>query len=97
MLDVVTDLPSLLKDPTLLSAKALVAGEWLDADDGSTFDVTNPARGDIICSVPNMSRVETARAIAAAAVAQKEWAARTGKERAQMHAQVVRPDDGQPR
>ncbi len=84
MLDVVTDLPSLLKDPTLLSAKALVAGEWLDADDGSTFDVTNPARGDIICSVPNMSRVETARAIAAAAVAQKEWAARTGKERAQI-------------
>ena len=84
MLDVVTDLPSLLKDPTLLSAKALVAGEWLDADDGSTFDVTNPARGDVICSVPNMSRVETARAIAAAAVAQKEWAARTGKERAQI-------------
>lgn len=84
MLDVVTDLPSLLKDPTLLSAKALVAGEWLDADDGSTFAVTNPARGDVICSVPNMSRVESARAIAAAAVAQKEWAARTGKERAQI-------------
>ena len=84
MLDVVTDLPSLLKDPTLLSAKALIAGEWLDADDGSTFAVTNPARGDVICSVPNMSRVETARAIAAAAVAQKEWAARTGKERAQI-------------
>jgi len=84
MLDVVTDLPSLLKDPTLLSAKALVAGEWLEADDGSTFAVTNPARGDVICSVPNMSRVETARAIAAAAVAQKEWAARTGKERAQI-------------
>jgi succinate-semialdehyde dehydrogenase/glutarate-semialdehyde dehydrogenase len=84
MLDVVTDLPSLLKDPTLLSAKALVAGEWLDADDGSTFAVTNPARGDVICSVPNMSRVETARAIAAAAVAQKEWAAHSGKERAQI-------------
>ncbi len=84
MLDVVTDLPSLLKDPTLLSSKAFVGGEWRDADDGSTFAVTNPARGDVICAVPNMSRVETARAIAAAAVAQKEWAARTGKERAQI-------------
>ncbi|MCA3436560.1 MAG: NAD-dependent succinate-semialdehyde dehydrogenase [Rhodobacter sp.] len=84
MLDVITDLPSLLKDPTLLSSKALVGGEWQDADDGSTFAVTNPARGDVICCVPNMSRVETARAIAAAAVAQKEWAARTGKERAQI-------------
>ena len=84
MLDTVTDLPSLLKDPTLLSSKAFVAGDWCDADDASTFTVTNPARGDVICSVPNMSRVETARAIAAAAVAQKEWAARTGKERAQI-------------
>ncbi|MCA3517006.1 MAG: NAD-dependent succinate-semialdehyde dehydrogenase [Rhodobacter sp.] len=84
MLDVVTDLPSLLKDPTLLSSKAFVGGEWRDADNGSTLAVTNPARSDVICAVPNMSRVETARAIAAAAVAQKEWAARTGKERAQI-------------
>ncbi|MCA3446872.1 MAG: NAD-dependent succinate-semialdehyde dehydrogenase [Rhodobacter sp.] len=84
MLDDITDLPSLLKDPTLLSSRALVAGEWQDADDGATFAVTNPARGDVICRVPDMSRVETARAIAAAAVAQKEWAARTGKERAQI-------------
>ena len=82
MLDDITDLPSLLKDPTLLSSRALVAGEWQDADDGAPFAVTNPARGDVICRVPDMSRVETARAIAAAAVAQKEWAARTGKERA---------------
>ncbi len=84
MLDTVTDLPSLLKDPTLLSTRALVAGEWQDADDGSTFAVTNPARGDVVCSVPNMGRIETARAIAAAAVAQREWAGRTGKERAQI-------------
>ncbi|HEX9858482.1 MAG TPA: NAD-dependent succinate-semialdehyde dehydrogenase [Paracoccaceae bacterium] len=82
MLDSVTDLRSLLKDPTLLATKAYVAGQWIDADDGSTFAVTNPARGDVICTVPNLGRAETARAIAAAEVAQKEWAARTGKERA---------------
>ena len=82
MLDSVTDLRSLLKDPSLLATKAYVAGEWIDADDGSTFDVTNPARGDVICSVPNLSRAEVARAIAAAHVAQKAWAARTGKDRA---------------
>jgi succinate-semialdehyde dehydrogenase/glutarate-semialdehyde dehydrogenase len=84
MLDAVTDLPSLLRDPTLLATKAFLAGEWADADDGSTFAVTNPARGDVICSVPNMTRAETARAIAAAKIAQKDWAARTGKERAQI-------------
>ena len=82
MLDTVTDLRSLLKDPTLLATRAFVAGEWIDADDGTTFGVTNPARGDVICTVPNLSRAETARAIAAANAAQKEWAARTGKERA---------------
>ena len=84
MLDSVTDLRALLKDPSLLATKAYVAGQWIDADDGSTFDVTNPARGDVICSVPDLGRAETARAIAAAETAQKDWAARTGKERAQV-------------
>ncbi len=81
MLDTVTDLASLLKDPTLLATRAYVAGEWIDAADGDTFPVTNPARGDVIALVPNLSRAEAARAIDAAHVAQKEWAARTGKER----------------
>jgi succinate-semialdehyde dehydrogenase/glutarate-semialdehyde dehydrogenase len=82
MLDSVTNLSSLLKDPTLLCTQAFVAGEWVGADDGTTFAVTNPARGDVICTVPDLGRAETARAIAAANVAMKEWAARTGKERA---------------
>jgi len=81
MLDSVTNLRDLLKDPTLLVTKAYVAGEWVDADDGSTFAVTNPARGDVICHVPDLSRKETARAIAAANVAMKDWAARPAKER----------------
>ena len=82
MLDSVTNLASILKDPTLLVTKAYVAGQWIDADDGTTFPVTNPARGDVICTLPNLGRAETARAIAAAQAAMKDWAARTGKERA---------------
>ncbi|MFT4150934.1 MAG: NAD-dependent succinate-semialdehyde dehydrogenase [Paracoccaceae bacterium] len=82
MLDTVTDLSSLLKDPSLLAQKAYVAGQWVDAADGATFEVTNPARGDVIARVPNLSRAEVARAIDAAHAAQKDWAARTGKERA---------------
>jgi succinate-semialdehyde dehydrogenase/glutarate-semialdehyde dehydrogenase len=84
MLDSTTDLKSLLEDPTLLETRAFVAGEWVDADDGSTFEVLNPARGDVICTVPDMGRAETARAIEAARVAMKDWAARTGKERSQI-------------
>jgi succinate-semialdehyde dehydrogenase/glutarate-semialdehyde dehydrogenase len=82
MLDTASDLRSMLKDPTLLATKAFVAGEWVDADDGKTFAVTNPARGDVICTVPDLSRAEVARAIDAAHAAMKAWAARTAKDRA---------------
>ena len=82
MLDSVTDLASLLKDPSLLVSKAYVAGQWVDAADGATFAVTNPARGDVIARVPDLTRADAARAIEAADTARHEWAARTGKERA---------------
>ncbi len=79
-----TDLKMLLKDPSLLETRAYVAGEWIDADDGKTFSVVNPARGDIIAEVADLSRAEVKRAIAAATQAMKGWTARTAKERAQV-------------
>ena len=82
MLDTKTDLAAMLKDPDLLRTQAFVAGNWVDADDGATFDVINPARGDVIAQVADLSRSETARAIAAAESARHAWAARTAKERA---------------
>ncbi len=77
-----TDLNSMLRDPDLLRDRAYVAGEWVGADGGGSFPVTNPARGDTICTVPDMGEAEAGRAIDAAYTAQKDWAARTGKERA---------------
>ncbi len=77
-----TDLTSHLKDASLLVDKAFIAGEWIAADSGKSFPVTNPARGDVIATVPDMAEAEAARAIDAAYVAQKSWAKKTGKERA---------------
>ncbi|MCB1403306.1 MAG: aldehyde dehydrogenase family protein, partial [Rhodobacteraceae bacterium] len=77
-----TDLKSRLSDPDLLRDKAFVAGEWVAAASGKSFPVTNPARGDTICTVPDLDESEVAHAIDAADEARKEWAARTGKERA---------------
>jgi succinate-semialdehyde dehydrogenase/glutarate-semialdehyde dehydrogenase len=77
-----TDLASHLKDASLLTDKAYVAGEWVGADSGKSFPVTNPARGDVICTVPDLSEAEVERAIDAAYAAQKDWARKTGKERA---------------
>ncbi|MEM6304726.1 MAG: NAD-dependent succinate-semialdehyde dehydrogenase [Pseudomonadota bacterium] len=76
-----TDLKSLLKDPALLETRAYINGEWVEGDDG-TFDVINPARGDVIAQVANLSRAQIGEAIAAAEAAQKDWASWTGKERA---------------
>ena len=76
-----TNLKSLLKDPSLLAEKAYSGGEWVDGDNG-TYDVTNPARGDVIAKVADMSREQVAGTIATAQAAQKDWATWTGKERA---------------
>ncbi|WP_299842253.1 NAD-dependent succinate-semialdehyde dehydrogenase [uncultured Jannaschia sp.] len=44
----------------------LIAGDWVGADDGATVDVTNPADGAAIGTVPKAGRAETRRAIEAA-------------------------------
>ena len=70
-----------LQDPTLLRTQAYVGGEWIDADSGGTFDVTDPATGDVVASVADLGVDETRRAVDLAEVAQKAWAARTAKDR----------------
>jgi len=70
-----------LKDPTLLRQQVFLAGEWVDADSRETIAVTNPADGEQIGTVPMCGAKETQRAIAAADVAQRDWARRPAKER----------------
>ena len=80
---IAASLTARLKDVSLVTDKALVAGKWLDkADSGKTFEVTNPSTGEVIAVLPDMGRDETSRAIDAAYTAQKAWAKKTGKERA---------------
>jgi succinate-semialdehyde dehydrogenase/glutarate-semialdehyde dehydrogenase len=76
-----TDLKSMLNDPGLVAERAYVGGQWVDGDNG-TFEVANPARGDVIAHVADLSRAQVAHAIATAEAAQKDWAQWTGKERA---------------
>jgi len=84
MLENTTNLRALLKNPDLLCDKALLGGAWVAAANGATFGVTNPARGDVIARVPDLSRAEIAIAIDAAYTAQKPWAARTARDRARI-------------
>jgi succinate-semialdehyde dehydrogenase/glutarate-semialdehyde dehydrogenase len=69
-----------LKDPTLLRNQAYINGAWVSA--AQTFNVNNPANGDLVGKVPNQGAADAETAIAAAAAAFPAWAAKTGKERA---------------
>ena len=71
-----------LQDSTLLKADGYINGEWCGAADGARFDVTNPATGEVIGSLPDMGVAETREAIEAADAAWPAWRAKTGKERA---------------
>src|SRR5947199_10517200 len=62
--------------------KMFIDGEWMDAKSGKTLGVINPANEEVIAEVPYGDREDTARAVAAAARAFPEWAAKTAYERA---------------
>ncbi len=71
-----------LKDNSLLKTNAYINGEWCGAADNARFDVTNPATGAVIASLPDMGVEETREAIEAANKAWPSWREKTGKERA---------------
>ena len=71
-----------LNDPTLLRTDSYVNGAWTKAKGDKRFAVTNPANGAVIAEVADLGAAEVTAAIDAAVPAQKEWAARTAKDRA---------------
>lgn len=71
-----------LTDAKLFRQQCYINGAWLAAESGETVDVTNPATGDVLGSVPYMKADETKCAIVAAEAALPAWRAKTAKERA---------------
>ena len=61
--------------------KMLIDGEWLDAADGGTWQVVNPATEQPVAAVPFGGAEETTRAIAAAHEALPRWQRMTAYER----------------
>jgi succinate-semialdehyde dehydrogenase/glutarate-semialdehyde dehydrogenase len=62
----------------------LIGGAWVQADSGATLDVTNPATGLKIGTVPKSGRAETRRAIEAADAAFRTFRKTTANERSKM-------------
>lgn len=66
----------------LFKTEAYIDGQWLSADNKSTIEVTNPATGEVIGTVPNMGAKEATKAIEAAERALTTWQAKSAQERA---------------
>ena len=73
-----------LADSDLLRDRAFIGGEWVGADDGATFDVLDPATGQVISRVPAMTAAETQRAIGEAETAFDGWSGALAKDRARV-------------
>ncbi|WP_434711775.1 NAD-dependent succinate-semialdehyde dehydrogenase [Rhizobium sp. YTUHZ045] len=65
----------------LLRDAGYINGVWTSGNAAGTFDVLNPATGELLASLPDMGAAETRTAIDAAYAAQPAWAARPAKER----------------
>ncbi len=69
---------------TSTQTRNFVGGEWVDAVEGGTMEVLNPATGEAIAQVPRGTAADVDRAVAAAAAALPEWFETTPAERAEM-------------
>ena len=64
-----------------VSKQLFIGGEWVDAQGGETFDVLNPATGEVLCAVADASPEDARRALDAAVAAQADFAATSPRER----------------
>ena len=73
-----------LQKEDLMRQQGFIDGSWVGADSGEILDVTNPATGAHLGTVPNMGRNETQRAVAAADRALRDWRSRPAAERSDL-------------
>lgn len=73
-----------LSDPTLIRTQFFIDGQWLDAENRTVIEVTNPATGATIATVPNAGTSETQLAIASAQKAFSAWKERTSDDRSRI-------------
>lgn len=66
------------------SYKNFVGGEWVEAVEGETMEVLNPATGEVIAEVPKGSEKDVERAVEAAKKALPGWLEKTPKDRMEL-------------
>lgn len=71
-----------LANQSLFKQESYVNGQWVSAQSGKSFAVTNPANGAFLTEVADLGASDTEDAVTAAEAALKPWQAQTAKERA---------------
>jgi succinate-semialdehyde dehydrogenase/glutarate-semialdehyde dehydrogenase len=84
---------AMLSDQELLKPNAYINGEFVSAEDGTTFAVKNPSTGEVVANVAKCGAKETRKAIEFAKVAMTSWAKMPSKQRASLlmawHDQII--------
>lgn len=73
-----------LKRPSLFRQQCFIGGEWVNASGEKTIDVTNPANGSVIGTVPSLTQDDVRRAVEAANRALPGWRGMAAKQRSQL-------------
>ncbi|RRD60487.1 NAD-dependent succinate-semialdehyde dehydrogenase [Leucobacter sp. OH1287] len=67
-----------------VEGRLAIGGEWVDAEDGGTLDVFDPATGELLKSIADATVADAERALDAAVAAQAEWAKTPARQRSQI-------------
>ena len=70
-----------ITDNPLLKDKAFICGQWVRATSGKTFNVSNPATGDVISTCADLSGEEVRETIELAHKAMQDWKKTPAKQR----------------
>ena len=62
----------------------LINGQWRDASDGGTFDVHDPATGEVLATLASATSADAVAALDAADAAQASWARTAPRVRAEI-------------
>ncbi|CAM4082028.1 NAD-dependent succinate-semialdehyde dehydrogenase [Bordetella muralis] len=73
-----------LQRPSLFRQQCYVGGKWIDASGGKTIDVTNPADGSTLGTVPSLTQQDVRQAVEAANKALPAWRSMAAKQRSQL-------------
>ena len=68
----------------LIRKESYINGVWVESEDGSEFEVINPANEEIIAKIANLGKNETEKAVQAAEEALKSWKHTLAKDRANL-------------